>query len=85
MSIKEKINKQTIVVTPIQDLKPSTAFPDIYKKGERYLAEHHGPNTTKVYIPNGSYEYWTFFIGDMEGFFIDLEQQRNQKLNELGL
>jgi hypothetical protein len=33
---QRKNKKQTIVVTPIKDLKPSTAFPDIYKKCERY-------------------------------------------------
>lgn len=85
MSIKEKIKKQNIVVTPIKDLKPSTAFPDIYKKGERYTAEHQRAGVVMVYITNGNLPYWTFFIEDMDVLFIDIEQQRNQKLKELGL
>lgn len=86
MNIRKRLNnRETLIVTPKKDLKPSTAFPDTYIKGKKYLAEYHGPNTTKVHIPNGYHKYWTFFISDMEGFFIDLEQLRDEKLKELGL
>jgi hypothetical protein len=86
MSIGNRLkNKETVAVTPRQDIRPSTAFPDTYRKGERYLAELQRTGVSKVYIPNGNFEYWTFFIEDMDGFFIDIEQQREDRLKEIGI